>query len=70
MLSDGNTEQSFTPLTPKPNGQNKSMGRTTENHPIQQTPGIRRTVTFADRAFRNSSLQLDEEGLALGRSPS
>jgi hypothetical protein len=48
----------------------KTWVRTTEYHLIQQTPGIRCTVTFPGGAFRNSTLWPDLEGPALGRSPS
>jgi hypothetical protein len=42
----------------------------TECHPIQQTLDKRCNVPFIGGAFRNSSLQLDQEGHASGRSSS
>jgi hypothetical protein len=44
--------------------------RTTEYHLIQQTPGIRCTVTFIGVAFGNSTFRPAEEEPASGRSPS
>jgi hypothetical protein len=47
--------------------QNQTIGikawvRTTEYIPIQQTPGIRRTITFAGGAFRKSTLEPNPKG--------
>jgi hypothetical protein len=43
---DGNSQQSFAALPLKPNGQRKTRVRTTESHPIQQSPGMNRLREF------------------------
>ena len=57
MSHDINSQQNFEAFPLKPNGQSKTWVRTTESHPIQQSPGVNRPVEFAGGAFRNSSLQ-------------
>jgi hypothetical protein len=54
---DINIQQSFEVLPLKPNGQIKTRVRITEPHPIQQSPGLNRTVEFVGGAFWNTTLQ-------------
>ena len=70
MSHDINSQQSFETLPLKPNGQSKTWVRTTESHPIQQSPGMNRPVEFAGGAFRNSSLQPNQREHASSRSSS
>ena len=59
VLHDINSQQSFEALPLKPNGQSKTWVRTTESHPIQQSPGMDRPIEFAGGAFQNTPLQPD-----------
>jgi hypothetical protein len=56
MPHDINSQQSFEALPLKPNGQSKTRVRTTESHPIQQSPDMNCLWEIADGAFRNPSL--------------
>jgi hypothetical protein len=74
---DGNKKRSFVSLPREPNGWNKSMCAHDRIPPDPANSRHKFTVTFAGRAFRNSSLQNDppHKGLylctrgTLGQSP-
>jgi hypothetical protein len=68
VLHGINSLQSFETLPLKPNGQIKTWVRTTENHPIHQSPGMDCPVEFAGRGFRNTTVRPDQRGQASGRS--
>lgn len=57
MPHDINGQQSFEALSLKPNGQSKTQVRTTESHPIQQSPGVNRPwkIAAAPPETRHSS---------------
>lgn len=69
MPLTGNTEQSFAPLPPEPNGRNKSIGAHDRIPPNPANSTHRCTITFADEAFRNSTLPPGREEPAIERSP-
>jgi hypothetical protein len=59
MSYDGNSQQSFTTLSLKPNGRIKTWVRPIESHPIQQSPGMTRPVEFIGEDFQNTTLLPD-----------
>jgi hypothetical protein len=63
-LADGNKEQSFAPLPPEPNDQNRSMGAQKIIPPDSANSMHMCTITFVGGAFQNSPLQPDQEGPA------
>jgi hypothetical protein len=60
MPHDINSKQSFNALPLKPSGQRKTLVRTIESHPIQQSPTMNHLAEFTSEAFWNMPQQPDQ----------
>jgi hypothetical protein len=68
QLHDINSQQSFKTLPLKPNVQIKNMVAHDRNNPIQESSGIIRTMNFAAKVFRNTTIHPDLRKQASDRS--